>query len=600
MCGIAGYFNCEEYQLNDEQGKFAEQWLDSALQAMKHRGPDNCNKVSLGKDGALGHRRLAIIDLSSEADQPFESTESILTFNGEIYNYRELRKDLELEGTRFTTESDTEVLQKLLDSKGMSALHMLNGMFAIAYWRKSEKVLYLIRDRFGVKPLYTHFMNGKILFASEVKAIYPALESPTLNIDVASTYLQVTAADYGTTTFIQGVNQVNAGSYVRISQTGMKSIEWYSWPRSRARMVPTRSDEDFEDLLVDALRLRIHSDVPVCMTLSGGLDSSTLYTLARERLDANLTLFTYDHKGQETSELDQVRRLTRKYGDQIFVIHGKEQDGFSRQSLKADALDTEFPIWGLSAHAYKAIYRAIKEQGFKVVIEGHGADEIFGGYPFMVRQMVVSHLRRGDVVSALRVTRFHDRMTFPSHHGSKKQARKLAGILASAAWLRGDVRSFDQVVHQTSNVQILPIVLRTFDRLSMKYSLESRAPYMDYRVIEMGLKMPLRQLSLIGSKSPMRQILNKYGNHEIGHNDAKLGFAADLKSAFESQTTRNELLYILRQTPLAEIFPNEFLHAQGSLQNRVMTDSEIYETSKIVQLALFSENLTFERGTHGY
>jgi asparagine synthase (glutamine-hydrolysing) len=531
MCGIFGYNSKKDHS----QAFFA---------SLSHRGPDNSSLERHG-EWSLGHLRLSIIDTSDSANQPMEKDGNAIIFNGEIYNYLELKKKY-LSGVPLQTVSDTEVLLELLNRRGLGILHELNGMFAFAWYRSAERELVLCRDRFGVKPLYWAAYEGSFLFSSEVRPLIRVTGRRSFDYSVVKTFITDTATDYGDSCFIAGIRQVPAGHMLSFKDGKARVTQWYAWSDfafDEAVFADHRKTVDtFEELLSDAIALRHRSDVPLCLTLSGGLDSTVIYTLAKEKLSSHAVPFTFSHPGADTDELARASRLAAEYGDKPVVVESSHQTG------KDDVLEAlrhlEFPMWNLSAVAYLDMYKAIKKHGFTVVLEGHGSDEQLGGYPYMLEAIwrnAVANLRFGFSKEVL------DAWKSSLHAGlGQREPRRIPsevflfgkGILNS---LRKGVNMFSSraVLDDAFRYKILPIVLRTFDRLPMSQSLESRAPFMDFRVAEFVRKLPYAyKANRLGSKAILREILRKYGKEYIYTNKAKMGFASDVPGFFRAPENR--------------------------------------------------------------
>jgi len=544
MCGIFGYNQTSQEALN--RAFFAD---------LAHRGPD-ATATHQASSWTLGHLRLSIIETSSASNQPFLKDGNALIFNGEIYNYLELSRD-RLASEALRTASDTEVLITLLNRDGITCLNHLNGMFAFAWHDHRTDTLYLVRDRFGVKPLYYTIVGEQFYFSSEITPL--ARLQPSVQIDnaVVTAFMEDTATDFNERSGIVGIKQVRPGHYLTITNKGATSeVRWYHGHDSKIDP-DTYSDTEktiatFEDLLTDALRLRNRADVPICITLSGGLDSTTLYVLAKEKLQAKIQPFVFAHPGAATDESTRAIALARSYGDEPIVVTSSPTSGLP--ALTEALRHLEFPIWNPSAIAYLDMYRAIKAHGYTVVIEGHGSDEQLGGYPYMIEAAWKQALLSGDIRFAHTLYR-----TWLGTHNTalgQQPARSSLGsdvVHMSYGLVRGLVKtllaphkrkylSFTTLVQDSFEYKILPIVLRTFDRLPMAASLEARCPFMDFRMVEFIRALPLHyKVNEIGSKAILREILKKYGHASIYQNRAKMGFASDIPAILNEPTVRKAL-----------------------------------------------------------
>src|SRR5436190_18164996 len=277
MCGICGVLHLDPARAVDAFG------VERMAAVLHHRGPDG-DGVHVDRNVGLGHKRLSIIDLSHAGQQPMSNEDGRLwiTFNGEIYNYRELRADLEARGHRFRSQTDTEVIVHLFEEHGPDAVRHLNGMFAFAIWDARDRTLFAARDRFGIKPFYFALERETFLFASEIKAILQAgLVRPELNRAALADYLTFQFA-IGSKTLFRGIERLEPGHWLRIGSDRRLEVVQY-WDLDFT-VDEHRTDSEFRDrldwLLRDAIRLELRSDVPVGAHLSGGLDSTTVTCLA--------------------------------------------------------------------------------------------------------------------------------------------------------------------------------------------------------------------------------------------------------------------------------------------------------------------------------
>jgi asparagine synthase (glutamine-hydrolysing) len=521
MCGIYGFVNTDGMKVSID----SDEYSDFFSCRLRHRGPDGSGRVSDEKNYLFGHRRLSIIDLSGNAQQPIKSDESSMTFNGEIYNFKDLRAQYDLVGSEFS--SDTRVLFELLNKNGAKCLNELNGMFAFAYRNKKGETL-LVRDRYGVKPLYYTKINGVLYFSSEIKPLQDYFGLKKFNEPVYQDLLDHCKSDFSKETIFEGIFQVPSGCYLKISQHNMSVVRWYQIKKKRT----ASSIEKYEDLLTSAIERRLISDAPVCISLSGGLDSTSIYTLINERLDTKIHAFTCTHETTETNEEPRVQKLVDYYGSNLTKVESKFPAAESLASIERSVLATEYPIWSISALDYDALYKSMSAKGFKVALEGHGADEFLSGYGYMMRQMIVDQFRAFKFKDAVTLQRYLMQVE-PNmlQNGALLFLKFSIGNILSSMGIKGDIRSSFNTRLDACNKDILPMVLRCFDRLSMKNSIESRAPFMDVNLVEASLGLDAKyMLSEQGGKTVLREILKKYGHSEIASYKKKLGFASDLNS----------------------------------------------------------------------
>jgi asparagine synthase (glutamine-hydrolysing) len=539
MCSIFGF--------NTTKKKYESSvFFDS----MRHRGPD-AEAVKQIDGWTLGHQRLSVIDTSQNADQPMTVGGATIVFNGEIYNYKELYTSY-LDNEQLQTTSDTEVLLRCLNKHGISSLNKLNGMFAFAWFNPKNRSLYLCRDRFGVKPLHWTRLDGEIIFSSEIRPLATLINDIHLNDNIIEAFIKDTATDFNEETFLKGVYQVPAGHYFEIRSDGSSDLVcWYQGSDHKFDSAILESEDTildyYEKLLTDAIRLRLRSDVPVCITLSGGLDSSIIYAIAKENLEVKIRSFHFMHTNAATDETDKVNRMVAHYNDYFCAIHPIEECNVSNIWDALDAL--EFPTWNPSALAYFLTYKTIYDSGFVVVLEGHGADEQLGGYPHMIYAASNDYLRKGKILKALEVYIAAHKTTNPS---LGQRPSKIGLVIAFAKMciksMFGKSLSFRHTLDDAFYYKILPIVLRTFDRLTMANSLESRAPFMDYRLVEFHKKLPLNMMaSGMGNKTILRKLLERKKLDFIYKDKVKMGFASDLPRVFSSPEIIQHILTSLTE-----------------------------------------------------
>tara|TARA_B100001057_G_scaffold498829_1_gene607264 strand:- start:1288 stop:3030 length:1743 start_codon:yes stop_codon:yes gene_type:complete len=532
MCAIFGYTGLEKLE-------------EHFFEFMKHRGP-NARDIKKSNNYTLGHLRLSIIDLDIAANQPFEKDGSILVFNGEIYNYLELQKKY-LSEQQLNTKSDTEVLITLLNKFGINILNELNGMFAFAYLNKKQE-LFIVRDRFGVKPVYYTQVHEKFYFSSELKPLLHLNPNTDLDDSIINSYFEDTATDFDERSGYNNINLIKPGHYmiVKNGKINEQSRWYFGFDQKRLYGNKNLIIQECEDILLDAIKIRCRSDVPIAITLSGGLDSTLIYTLIKEKLRLNVKPFVFKHANNKTDESTLAINLAKKYGDKPVLV---EQSTSPLADVKEALWHLELPMWNPSAIAYLSTYRQIAKMGYKVVLEGHGADEQLGGYPYMIHASKIEALQNYKFKDYMLRKKIELEMLHPGLLQKLNKLRLLRSYLSDfKQFFFGERADFNQTLHKSFDYKILPIVLRTFDRLSMSCSLESRMPFMDYRFVEFTRKLPVKiKVSEIGSKSILRELLKKYGNDDIYLNKNKMGFASDLPAIFNDKDFKKFILKLVRE-----------------------------------------------------
>jgi asparagine synthase (glutamine-hydrolysing) len=560
MCGIAGCY------LPDNPLSVTKT-LDAMNRVLVHRGPDG-EGTWVHSDGALGfaHRRLSIIDLSPTGAQPMQSASGhlVISFNGEIYNYAELRA--ELQHHNFRGHSDTEVLLVGIETWGLEEmLARCIGMFAFALWDARSRAVYLVRDRVGIKPLYFTHQGGRFAFGSELKALrcVPGL---TWEIDrnALSQFFRFGYVPAPLSIFSK-VQTVLPGSIVRLNLAADRPVTSRYWDAAhlagsmQREQLPDRSEEiaeRFETLLMDAVRLHMVADVPVGAFLSGGVDSSAVVALMRAHTTRRIHTFTIGFREAAFDESHHARAVAQHLGTQHHEVYVCEDDLLRSMNRIVDLLDEPFADISI----LPTLLVSELASGFvKVVLSGDGGDEMFFGYERYQRTLRAAHVLGRVPEPFARVLG----KTLRRFNGGLGRASRLGGLLAAedpdafyaamvsrcqtpSALVRGGVdlawpdeaQKLMQFPVDLANHMMLrdlrtylvDDVLRKVDRASMAVSLEARVPLLDHRVAEFALALPLALKWTAGAtKWPLRQVLAKYVPTTLFERP-KQGFAVPISS----------------------------------------------------------------------
>jgi len=376
MCGIVGIINHDNHEIDSQK-------LRNMNDILMHRGPD-FGDVFIDGNVGLGHRRLSIIDLSVEANQPmnYQGSDYWIVFNGEVYNYIELKKELIEKGYSFSTESDTEVVLASYIEWGEQCFHKFNGMWALAIYHANTDDLLLCRDRFGVKPLYYYKDEHQFLFASEKKAI---VLSDFVSMEFDTEALKAVIKDpmafesTGNTEF-KYVKSLLPGHLLKVRKGSYEVSQWYCLMDHFDKEVPstleTRCDK-FKRILMDACQLRLRADVPIATSLSGGLDSSSIVAILSELDELKHEAFVHSFEG---SFLDETKYAKIVADTTKTPLHDVSLQGQSIQDDIDEMLYYFEAVYGGMPDAPFRIYREQKKQGYKISVDGHGADEMLAGY----------------------------------------------------------------------------------------------------------------------------------------------------------------------------------------------------------------------------
>jgi asparagine synthase (glutamine-hydrolysing) len=523
MCGVCGMF--------DASGRGVDRGLLEAMtSSLAHRGPDGCGAYADATVG-LGHRRLSIIDLEG-GSQPIANEDGRLqvVFNGEIYNFVELRAELEACGHRFRTRSDTEVIVHAYEEWGTGCVGRFNGMFALALWDSCARELFLARDHLGVKPLYyTHTRAGtRFLFASEIKAL---LQDPACPREVDTQALgELFTFRYvpSPRTLFRGIRKLPPGHWMTVSDRGT-TIERFWTTRPRAETAARREEDlvdEYRALLEDAVRLQLRSDVPVGLFLSSGIDSGVLLALMSQFGSGPVRTFTIGFEGGEgTSEVDDARTLARRFGadHDFMIVTPEDYVAYYERYL----WDLEEPVGNETAAAFYFVSR-ITSRSVKVAFTGQGADEPWAGYhrhlgaklsayysrmpapitrgiarvvsgvPGRLERVKRSAVALGepDVLTRLAKTYsfFSDDMK-RQLYGESLGRELAAGDHPREALRRlqcdvADLDPLSQMLYIDTRANLPDDLLMVGDKMSMANSLEARVPLLDYRLIEFVERLP--------------------------------------------------------------------------------------------------------------
>lgn len=531
MCGILGAVFAET-----ETGQYAKAHMHTALAAIAHRGPNDrgLETTSLGAvDVILGHTRLSIIDLSAAGHQPMHSAcgQFSIVFNGEVYNYRELRQQLCQLGRVFRTDSDTEVLLAAWQQWGFDALQKLRGMFAFSVLDRLANKLFCARDAFGIKPFYYSRQAHQFLFASELPALLALFpERPSVNVQRSFDYLIHGGYDDSDHTFLNGIIALPAGHFLELDLNDLASAKqperWW-WPKVEQSFSGTfeSAADELRERFLNSIRLHLRSDVPIGAALSGGVDSSAVVCGMRHvEPDMPINTFSYIAKGQEGDEevwADMVNQQVRAKAHKITV---------SGHELAADIDDMirvqGEPFYSTSIYAQYRVFKLARENGVTVTLDGQGADELLAGYNGYPGHRLRSLVQQGQLLQAYRFANAWAQWPgrskafawqsllgqyLPAH--ARATALKWIGRDTSPAWLNSHYlsqagvqrslyphsvasdeaprgRYLTATLRRSLSGGALGSLLRHGDRNSMRWAVESRVPFLNSDIAEFLLTVP--------------------------------------------------------------------------------------------------------------
>lgn len=494
---------------------------------LRHRGPDDGGIFTENAVG-LGFRRLSILDLAPSGHQPMVSADGrhVIAFNGEIYNYIELRKELQSFGHTFRSTGDTEVLLVAYQQWGRECLKRLNGMWAFVIYDRLERCLFGARDRFGVKPLFCYRDTSSVVFTSEIKAIRDSgYAELALDWGVASAFLLEERLDTDDATFYEKVSRVPAGTAFEIDSEG-RSQSWRYWS-------VMDTDEDsadvrdpaatFAHLFEDAVRVRMRSDVPVGVLLSGGLDSTSIISsMARQlgqRTDGEVGLNAFCYMAAEFDETAFIHATVRQTAAQLRRVENNPNafwDVLGRHLWHQDE-----PVHSFTSVVVYQLMELARSRGVKVLLNGSGADEVLAGYPTYFSEYWLDLLRTGHLWSMAQemaaYARTHRRMARAPFNATARacrgrllrhipgyttlSVRRRVARAQANEWISDEVKQHWQPLELAPTTSLcdslrwaverapLPLYLRVEDRNSMAHGVEARLPFLDYRLVSLAFRL---------------------------------------------------------------------------------------------------------------
>jgi asparagine synthase (glutamine-hydrolysing) len=541
MCGLAGII---DVTLSREEG---DRLLTRMLGAIRHRGPDNSSRW-IDMPVLLGHNRLSIIALSEDANQPMVSGDLVLVYNGELYNYIELRAELTKLGHHFRTESDTEVVLVAYREWGPECVKRFMGMWAFAIWDRSHRELFCSRDRFGIKPFYYIHHGERFHFGSEYKPLKCSpLFTNRLNQQQIGRGLLFELPAYGQESYFECIKVLPERSNLLFKDGRVSITEYWDLDPS-VRFQGTLEDKKrrFLDLFRESIRLHLRSDVKVGGCLSGGLDSSAITSVVcRDNPEVPYKTFTIYYVGKGAmDERSWVREVLRAF-PAVEPVYCSPSDDQVAASIDDVIRAHDVPQIRSSAISYYFIIQAAAQQRMKVMLDGQGADEYLAGYSPSYAYFIAGQLRKLHLLSAWRALNWQS---------CRRQGRRRVAesSLRSAVWgaghikgTHGDLRSsifgFEPPEFELKRVQgsllkqylyhalftsHLPSLLHYQDRVAMHFSIENRVPFLDHRLVEFVYSLDDQDLLHLGqTKYIMRTSLDQYLPPAIANRMDKQAFS---------------------------------------------------------------------------
>lgn len=563
MCGICGIFDLSGNPINPGL-------LDRMTSIIEHRGPDGDGRY-VDREIGLGHRRLSIIDVRG-GGQPIgnEDGKQQIVFNGEIYNFIELRKELEAYGHVFKTKSDTEVIVHAYEQWGADCVKRFNGMFAFAIWDARKREVFLARDHLGIKPLYYVQIGSRLLFSSEIKALLQDPECPReVDLDALAELFTFRSVPSPKTLF-KGIFKLPPGHLMLATRKGLQISRFWNWvPGKRRQERKEALVEEYQTLLEDAIRLQLRSDVPLGLFLSSGMDSGVLLAIMSQHTSGPVQTFTIGfEEGEKTNEIDDAREVARKFGADHYSMTVTPED-YVRYYDRC-MMDLEEPVGHEAAPAFHFVSN-ITSKHVKVALTGQGADEPWAGYDrykgvklsgiysrlpkFVTNDLAhligkmpgrMERLKRGltSLSEPDMLTRFTKIYSF---FNADMKAQLYKGVLKqqfdadpygtrhALARLQSDVQGLDpltQMLYIDTRANLPDDLLMVGDKTAMANSLEVRVPFLDYRLVEFIESLPTHlKLKGFTGKYLHKKACEKWLSKGMVHQKKK-GFANPIENWF--------------------------------------------------------------------
>ena len=547
MCGISGI-------INKKSGAVDSNELKRINDLISHRGPDSEGEFTYNNVG-LAHRRLSILDLSLLGHQPMPYMDRyVITYNGEIYNYIELKAELISAGYLFKSGTDTEVIMAAYDCWGAECLNKFNGMWSFALLDKTKNELFFARDRFGIKPLYYKDLPDQFIFGSEIKQLLNKDKPNLVDEDILLESMLTHIDNHTSATYFKGVNSFPAGHYMIYNlSTNERSIKKYyklNIDHKYKNQTEEQLTETFQNLLTDAIHLRLRSDVKVGTCLSGGLDSSSISAIAakkyNEESDEKFIAINAKSIDKSNDESEFARIVAESESLDLNVVTPTYEDFL--KTIDEVVFTQEEPFGSPSMFMGWHVFQKAREMGCTVMLNGQGGDEVLLGYeryfsstlslkrPLNFIKQVFNQSKNSRLSvfhtlayffyfrnSSLRIKRLKDKSFLKDEF---KKNKYFESIVESAK-VFNDVEEMQLL--EISKLQ-LPHLLRYEDRNSMRHSIETRLPFLDYRLVELSLSLPLHVKIRNGwTKFILRKAVDKLLPENIVWRKNKFGFEAPEK-----------------------------------------------------------------------
>ncbi len=569
MCGIAGTIGAQEIQ---------EYIINKTLDVLKKRGPNargfvrkKIKNIHLN----LLHTRLTIIDPSPLSNQPFERDDIILVFNGEIYNYIELSKILKSKGYNFKTKSDTEVLICSYLEWGLEFVSKLEGMWSFALYDLKKGVLHLSRDRFGEKPLFFLNDNNTLYFGSEGKAISALLNRKLeINIPKIKSYMinGFRSIFKDKKTFFKNVFEVQPGEIISINlNLNVKKKRYWDLKYNPKEITKKKLKSELREKLFNSMKLCLRSDVPLAFCLSGGIDSTSLASMAKKIFNYDVNSFSVIDDDERYNEYLNINKTINDLDCNSYFSQVSKISFF--ENMKEIISYFEAPIPTISYYVHNFLSKMVSQKGFKVVISGTGADEIFSGYYDHYRFWLYENANTNNFDNLIKdwkntygrwennpllknITNFKNKIDIEKH--LYQNNKYFNSLMIDPIDLNFEEENYSENFLRNRmlnelNHEIVPVILRADDMNSMMYSVENRSPFLDKNLVEFAYQIPNHLLIQNGyPKWPLRESMREIVTKQVLLDTRKRGFNASILSLVDLKD-RNIVDKLINDSPIFDI-----------------------------------------------
>ncbi|MFA5233466.1 MAG: asparagine synthase (glutamine-hydrolyzing) [Sulfurimonas sp.] len=571
MCGVSGIINKNGKSVDEDE-------IKKINDLIAHRGPDD-EGFYFEKNFAFGHRRLSILDLSIDGHQPMHYLDKyVITYNGEVYNYLEIKEELQKEGYVFHSHTDTEVILASYDKWGAECVNKFNGMWAFAIYDKEKEIIFCSRDRFGVKPFYYTEVNGKFVFGSEIKQLLAFYDERYVNKKILIDYLVIGYENHTSETFFENIFQLEQShNLIYDLKTNRFEIKrYYDIKENEIKLDENSSVDAYKSKLIEAITLRLRSDVKVGTCLSGGLDSSSIAAIAskiyKKKSDDKFTAIHAKSSEKNSDESFFAQEVANTCNLDLNIIEPKQDEFINNID---DVIYTqEEPFGSPSIFMQYFVMKKAKEIGCTVLLDGQGGDETLLGYERYYPAYLIN-LGFFDFIkgffNASKNSKLSKKQLFSYFIYFTKSKIRIQRLKGKSRFIKNkflDLASFDsleknsksylnlfELQHEEIFHTQMPHLLRYEDRNSMRHSIETRLPFIDFRVVETALTINNKYKIKDGwTKYILRKTVDKILPNSIVWRKNKFGFEAPTKSWINS--IENEIIKSIKKSKILTIISN--------------------------------------------